>query len=380
MMEIKKPKVVVFLFIGAFLSCLLPVFICRFDNGDVTGRLKFSTAISSKIYGYAMVSQIALLTPGLIDLYLDCFLPILYTSYPQSFRKPIIRTILVTALALISLVDLTELISGNYLEGAVTTYFIRQLLYDFIECIRLHAFIQILQVDQQLVFCAFFFAATSSVFQCWSAFSGVDSMSLVLASTLSLLLCSGFAFKICYRCCKALKVKSWESMTMFERDGWILVHVFPIVIFLHCIAYSIFRGVFTAEGLAINVFVSQILPLSKLLGERRNILAEAFLNEQILEKKRNFVRLISHEIRTPLNIVNTGLDLLRLELLRHDASPDALDTWIDVKKSTKVSVGILDELLLYEKLESGVLTLDIGDIQCWPFLKEIVRSFRLQVA
>jgi signal transduction histidine kinase len=77
--------------------------------------------------------------------------------------------------------------------------------------------------------------------------------------------------------------------------------------------------------------------------------------------------MVSHEIRTPLNIIYSGLELMKTEMIRCGAYEESLDTLNDVKQCTEVAVGILDELLLYEKLESGVMKLDQEDLLLWGY-------------
>jgi signal transduction histidine kinase len=91
------------------------------------------------------------------------------------------------------------------------------------------------------------------------------------------------------------------------------------------------------------------------------------------------VRMVSHEIRTPLNIMYSGLELLKNELFRCGANEESLDIWNDVSQCTAMAVGILDELLLYEKLESGVMQLDQEDLPLWDLLRDSICPFRLQV-
>ena len=92
-----------------------------------------------------------------------------------------------------------------------------------------------------------------------------------------------------------------------------------------------------------------------------------------------FVRMVSHEIRTPLNAVSMGLHMLKDELESHNCSEEALETWADVKSSCGIAVEILDDLLLYEKLEAGIMTLEKEEMLVWQFLNKAVQPFRLQV-
>jgi signal transduction histidine kinase len=92
------------------------------------------------------------------------------------------------------------------------------------------------------------------------------------------------------------------------------------------------------------------------------------------------VRYISHELRTPLNTAFLGLRLLSSEL---KASKDPKDmeryeTLCDVNMSCTAAVDILNNLLCYEKLESGILELHKESIVVDSFLKDCVTMFSAQ--
>ena len=143
---------------------------------------------------------------------------------------------------------------------------------------------------------------------------------------------------------------------------------------------------------------------------------EAHQRQQVLQFKRRFVRFISHEIRTPLNTVCMGMDLLEDELVRkqqqeqkqgdqehqqeHEEqqpetkSPDNdndtaenteddsdIDFWhglaLDVKENAHCAVSILNDLLNYDKIESGKLQLEIGTVAIKELIIKTVNQFRL---
>jgi signal transduction histidine kinase len=100
----------------------------------------------------------------------------------------------------------------------------------------------------------------------------------------------------------------------------------------------------------------------------------------LLESKKSYVRHISHELRTPLNTVFLGLKLLSSEL---KASKDPKDmeryeTLCDVNMSCTAAVDILNDLLCYEKLESGILELHKENIVVDSFLNNCVSMFSAQ--
>jgi signal transduction histidine kinase len=121
----------------------------------------------------------------------------------------------------------------------------------------------------------------------------------------------------------------------------------------------------------------------------------------ILEVKRRFVRFVSHEIRTPLNTVCLGLELLQSELdtrrtnrSKNDDEVDGGETdtllghdekrehWQhlteDILENANNAVGILNDLLNYDKIEQGTFKLEIGTVHIWELVRATVSAFHIQ--
>jgi len=112
------------------------------------------------------------------------------------------------------------------------------------------------------------------------------------------------------------------------------------------------------------------------------------------------VRYVSHEIRTPLNTAILGLQLLEKEVQKLFIFPtrESSNTQRMVEKSDKklksllvelvadthqacnVSVEILNDLLMYEKIDGGLLVLDANEVLVVPFVKEALQMFVVQVS
>ena len=93
-----------------------------------------------------------------------------------------------------------------------------------------------------------------------------------------------------------------------------------------------------------------------------------------------FIRYISHEMRTPLNTALMGLRLLKKEVQRLQASRATslmTETVVDVESSCSTAVGILDELLDFEKLDAGLMTLHKEHIPIGQLTRTIFDSFRV---
>ena len=124
---------------------------------------------------------------------------------------------------------------------------------------------------------------------------------------------------------------------------------------------------------------------------------EAFHNKDVIfNAKRRFVRFVSHEVRTPLNGICMGLRLLdEMQRYATNAAQKSeqgipLDTselqtilagWSEegdeVLRNAHNAVGILTDLLHYDRVESGTLKLELSVVEIWPILEDVVAEFKL---
>ena len=54
-------------------------------------------------------------------------------------------------------------------------------------------------------------------------------------------------------------------------------------------------------------------------------------------------------------------------------------TIADTQKSCDIAVSILSDMLLYDKVESGLLMLEFENISPWQFFKTAIEPFYIQV-
>jgi len=158
--------------------------------------------------------------------------------------------------------------------------------------------------------------------------------------------------------------------------------------------------------------------------------SESHRRKEILDVKRRFVRFISHEVRTPLNVVCMGLELLQSELAsqcgkdqltkrNHQAlehAPSSLSSpgvarnagasaaatfaapaapsreveadqrqsqyWFDltgdILENTQNAVSVLNDLLNYDKIESGTFKVDVRRVSIWRLVRKTVSEFAIQ--
>eukprot|EP00531_Pseudo-nitzschia_arenysensis_P000330 CAMPEP_0116127396 /NCGR_PEP_ID=MMETSP0329-20121206/6819_1 /TAXON_ID=697910 /ORGANISM="Pseudo-nitzschia arenysensis, Strain B593" /LENGTH=1017 /DNA_ID=CAMNT_0003621495 /DNA_START=179 /DNA_END=3232 /DNA_ORIENTATION=- len=127
---------------------------------------------------------------------------------------------------------------------------------------------------------------------------------------------------------------------------------------------------------------------------------------QLLAAKRRFVRFVSHEVRTPLNTVCMGLTLLESDLVgalegsdltkalkdsvqkddrvgddelvvKRESVEDWLSLSTQVFQNADAAVGVLSDLLNYDKIQMGTLSLELSLINLWATLETTVEEFQM---
>lgn len=104
---------------------------------------------------------------------------------------------------------------------------------------------------------------------------------------------------------------------------------------------------------------------------------------QCVEEKVSFTRYISHELRTPLNIIHLSLGFIsaeaaKLAKLFGAATMEPIEGAItDVSESCTTAIGILDELLTMDKMQSNKLVVELELIDPVNFLRTSVRQFQI---
>ena len=104
---------------------------------------------------------------------------------------------------------------------------------------------------------------------------------------------------------------------------------------------------------------------------------------QSMRERQAFIRYISHEIRTPLNTVFLGLEfvtstLKHLPLLESQKGMDSIiETINDVYRSCEVAISILNDLLTFDKIDSGKMALEVESINCCSFVTSLVKPFNV---
>lgn len=121
--------------------------------------------------------------------------------------------------------------------------------------------------------------------------------------------------------------------------------------------------------------------------------------KKLLEAKRQFVRFVSHEVRTPLNTVCMGLSLMQhdfssaLGLRKKDGhmpdpslndnevvSREKVEEWMQlsaqVYQNADTAVNVLSDLLNYDKIQMGTLSLELSLVPILQALEKTMNEFQ----
>lgn len=110
----------------------------------------------------------------------------------------------------------------------------------------------------------------------------------------------------------------------------------------------------------------------ELMGRSNKALIDKGVAEAANKTKGEFLAIMSHEIRTPLNGVLGSLDLISsLEL-----PAEAVKSLDVAKSSSEYLLSLIDDILVYSKLEAGKIALDKQPFSLNEFIRDLELFFR----
>ena len=98
--------------------------------------------------------------------------------------------------------------------------------------------------------------------------------------------------------------------------------------------------------------------------------------EQANQAKRRFISVVSHEMRTPLNAIIGMADLLRDTTLSREQA-DMLQT---LRGSSRILLGLIEDVLDFSKIEAGKVVLDKTDFDLHALVNSTCRIVATQAA
>ena len=125
-------------------------------------------------------------------------------------------------------------------------------------------------------------------------------------------------------------------------------------------------------GLMVGLIVLSLY-VRRLVKQLFDALARA---EAANQAKRRFISVVSHELRTPLNAIIGMSDLLRDTSLDREQA-DMLQT---LRGSSRVMLGLVEDVLDFSKIEAGKLTLEKTDFDLHALVNSTCRIVAAQAA
>lgn len=124
-------------------------------------------------------------------------------------------------------------------------------------------------------------------------------------------------------------------------------------------------------------FAANVKQHTKLVLAQREREILIHSRQQTRELKCMFVRHIGHEIRSPLNAILNGLHMLSSDYAK-SLSEDSMEILSDIEVACRSAVDIMDDLLIYEKLESDTLSLEYSHVDMIEITRELVEVLQYQ--
>lgn len=101
--------------------------------------------------------------------------------------------------------------------------------------------------------------------------------------------------------------------------------------------------------------------------------------QAMLENKKMFFRTCTHEIRTPLNTAFVGINLLHKTIRETYDRKACFEILKDVHDSCDVALELVNDMLAFDKMEEGKLTLERYAFAVWAVIKKTMGPFHMQV-
>ncbi len=119
-------------------------------------------------------------------------------------------------------------------------------------------------------------------------------------------------------------------------------------------------------------FVNQCAVVIQQIRLKQDLVQARMVAEEASLSKAKFLSMMSHEIRTPLNAV-IGLTHI---LLMDDPRPDQMENLKSIKFSADNLLIIINDILDYNKIESGKINFETIDFKIQEVSNGIIRTFK----
>jgi two-component system sensor histidine kinase RpfC len=169
----------------------------------------------------------------------------------------------------------------------------------------------------------------------------------------------------------------WTTLANGFRFGanyLVITLAFSVAGFGIVLAFSDFWIAHRSLGIGLMLgLIALSLYVRKLVTQLFDAVARA---EAANQAKRRFVSVVSHEMRTPLNAIIGMADLMRGTPLNREQA-DMLQT---LRSSSRLMLGLVDEVLDFSKIEAGKVVLEKTDFDLHALVNSTCRILAAQAA
>jgi two-component system sensor histidine kinase RpfC len=206
---------------------------------------------------------------------------------------------------------------------------------------------------------------------------GVSTLRRTLGATLDAATCTWFMVQLEAPAAPMILIYLWSTIGMGFRFGprqLVIALVLSVIGFTAVLTLSEFWREHLDMGLGFMAgLIVLCLYVRKLVRQLFDALARA---EAANQAKTRFISVVSHEMRTPLNAIIGMADLLRDTSLNREQA-DMLQT---LRGSSRVMLGLVEDVLDFSKIEAGKLVLEKTDFDLHALVNSTCRIVAAQAA
>ncbi len=222
------------------------------------------------------------------------------------------------------------------------------------------------------------FLALSALLLAWIVVSpGVSMLRRTLGASLDAASCTWFMVQLGAPAAPMILIYLWSTIGMGFRFGprqLLISLALSVAGFATVLTLSEFWREHLDMGLGFMAgLVILCLYVRKLVRQLFEALSRA---ESANQAKTRFISVVSHEMRTPLNAIIGMSDLLRDTSLNREQA-DMLQT---LRGSSRVMLGLVEDVLDFSKIEAGKLTLEKTEFDLHALVNSTCRIVAAQAA
>lgn len=383
MKDSTKLREVFFILFGllAILLCI-PRLLARDDESSGYENSRFMDVIETDLFKFTVMSTLGMSVPLTFEIITELgFSAFKWSPFLEWEKNTSSRLILWIAMVVPPLLYIHFAFIEKQLIATQTIQHIRTILNVLIFAIQFNCRTEKIHslVLVGTCFLSYIIGAVLKVYT--SSFSQDDPIlfaSLICRLVSVVVFCIAVA-KHCWMYCKGELKEDQENL-------WQTATI-QLTLFIPAFWLLIIREKYKVESIyeqndvlftGYNILISVVVSLLNAVLSTETKFSQAVMTEK-LAMKRLFVRFISHEVRTPLNSCILGLEYMkkRFESSNSPTNAESVDLLQEIAGSCKTAVEFMDNLLLYEKVDSLQLPLFPKAEDLIPIFADIHSSFLL---